>query len=81
MECPYCKEEMKTGHIHAPASQGAYWLPETSRIDGVILSIKKIKEVGGILIDEVSKAGFISQNKPQTYYCEECSVFITKKCE
>ena len=81
MECPYCKQEMIAGHIHAPASHGVYWMPEISKIDGMILSTKKIEEVGGALIDEVAKVGFISKDKPQTYYCEKCNIFITKKYE
>ncbi len=79
MKCPYCTQEMVIGHIHAPASYGVYWLPETSTIDGMTISSKKIEEVGGVLLDEVTKVGFISKGKIQTYYCEKCNVFITKK--
>ncbi len=78
MECPYCKQKMDLGHIHAPSSHAVYWLPEISTIEGLALSAKKIEKAGGVVIDEVTKVGFISTGKPQTYYCEKCSIFLTK---
>lgn len=78
MKCPYCNQEMQHGSMHPLScknTEAIYWIPENSKIRGLFLSVKKIKECGGLVF---TSCEFDSENKVQTYYCEICKILFTK---
>ena len=78
MKCPYCGQEMKLGRIYGEGEHGVFWLPEKADLGGWILTKKKIDDCGGIMLDTVTKVGFFAMAKPESYWCDNCQIFITR---
>lgn len=78
MKCPYCGQEMKLGRLRSASGYGVFWLPEGSEFEG-LLTGKRIEESGGVLLDPVTKIGFFAKEKPESWWCPCCRIFLTKK--
>lgn len=81
MNCPYCNQEMQLGTMRPLScknTESIYWLPEKSKINGLFLSVKKIKNCGGLVF---TSCEFDSEDKAQTYHCETCKILLTKTDE
>lgn len=81
MKCPYCNQPMICGKLYSASEKGVYWLPsDTSIADmkGWILQKKKIHSIGGIVLDDLYSVGFIAKNRPDSFYCKTCNIFLTK---
>lgn len=79
MKCPYCNREMILGNLYAPAGRAIFWLPFDTELDGWILTHKWIEEKKGFVLGDASNIGFLSKSKPESYYCPDCEIVITKK--
>lgn len=79
MNCPYCTKEMEPGTIQALNSHGNYWLPDnvTSGEIGMFLSRKSVENCGGVILGQVRKVGFLSSERPASYYCKNCRILLT----
>ena len=78
MKCPYCGEEMKLGRIYGEGEHAVFWLPEHTDYKKWLLSQKRIKDSGGVMLDSATKVGFFAMAKPESYWCETCRIFITR---
>ena len=79
MNCPYCGKEMKLGRLHSVSEHAVFWLPDHTEYKEWILTKERIEEHGGVVLDNVSKIGFLAKAKPESYWCENCNICITKK--
>lgn len=81
-KCPFCGKKMEIGHIYAPESRAAYWLPENSEgIEGFFLTDKSVKDGGGIVLGKTRKIGFLVKERPKSYCCKWCKILITLYAE
>lgn len=81
MKCPYCNQDMMRGKLYSPAERGIYWLPDgvdLSEIKGWCLQEKRIHAAGGMVLDNLLPAGFIVRDRPDSFYCKTCHIFLTK---
>ena len=81
MNCPYCNQPMVCGKLYGASERGVYWLPDSTSIEemkGFILQKKKVDAVGGIVLDDLYPVGFIAKNRPDSFYCKTCNIFLTK---
>lgn len=79
-ECPWCHRELVRGRIFAPSSHCTYWLPDSADING-FLTVKRVENAGGIVVDSATKVGFFSKMKSETWYCSQCQMLVTKLLE
>lgn len=83
IRCPCCGQPMVPGRLYGPSGQGVYWLPDSTEPSGIkgswCLQTKHIEAAGGIVLDEVSPAGFLATNRPCSFYCNACGIFLTKR--
>ena len=78
MKCPYCGQEMKPGRLHGgKGNYAVYWLPDT--VEEFLFTKDRIEKNGGVVLDDVTNIGFFSASKPESYWCSNCNIFITKK--
>lgn len=78
MKCPYCNQEMTAGNLYSVSGRAVYWFPQGKEYNGVVLSKSKIENQGGIVLDETTSVGFIAKNRPDSFWCKNCKVCITK---
>ena len=79
MKCPYCDQEMKLGRLYGVSGCAVFWLPEnTDTTDWWVLSQKKIEESDGVMVDAARKVGMLAKEKPESYFCRDCGIFLTK---
>ncbi len=79
--CPNCHKPMARGRLYSPAEYGIYWLPGDTRpaeLGGVRLSEKKIRGAGGDVLDRISALTFIAKDRPDSYRCEACGLYLTR---
>lgn len=78
MKCPYCNQELQHGTMHPFHSKNTetiYWIPEHAKIQGLFLSVQKIKECGGVVF---TSCELDSEKKTKTDYCETCKILFTR---
>ncbi len=77
MLCPFCGHAMRHGNIYGSGSVGVYWLPEgqKSPVTTAFSFKKRIKEAGGIVIDQLGPLSF-AKKKPISFYCGTCGCFL-----
>ncbi len=80
MNCPYCDQPMTHGKLYAADGHGIYWLPTHTDLYSIkgILQKKKIIAVGGVVLDQLYPIGFFAKDRPDSFYCKACNVFVTK---
>ena len=82
MKCPYCNQDMVRGKLYGPADKGLYWLPDStgrSELKGLWLQAKSIHAAGGVVLDDLLLVGFIAKDRPDSFYCKTCHIFLTKQ--
>ena len=77
--CPYCGEPLEEGRICADGGTAPYWLPRNSELTKPILSAKAVREVGGQVLGNASRFGFLQTRSALTGFCKSCNIFITFK--
>lgn len=83
MVCPFCNQPMVCGKLYSPSERGIFWVPngfDIQSIKGWRLKKKNINDVGGIFLDDVASISFIAKDRPNSFYCKSCNLFLTK-CE
>lgn len=81
MKCPYCDRSMICGKIYSASERGVFWLPDNidiSGLKGCFLQKKSIHAAGGIVLDELYPIGFAVKNRPDSFWCENCNIFLTR---
>ncbi len=81
MKCPYCNQEMILGNLRAPSDHAVYWLPTGANLERLVVTKSEIEKKGGYVLDHIPKIGFVAKKRPDSYYCQECQIFITKKAD
>lgn len=81
MKCPYCNQEMLLGNLYAPSGRAVFWLPSGTELDGWILTHKWIEDKKGFVLGDASKVGFIAKKRPESYYCPDCKIVISKEAD
>lgn len=82
IRCPCCGQHMIPGRLYGPSGKGIYWLPDSTRPSeiqgGFCLRPNHIEAAGGLVLDEVSPAGFLAKDRPRSFCCKACGIFLTK---
>ena len=78
MKCPYCNTEMVLGALYSGADRAVYWLPAYAERDFSFLGQKQIEKRDGVILDQITKVGFLAKERPSSYYCKTCKVILTQ---
>lgn len=79
MKCPYCGQEMKLGRLRGAGGHAVFWLPDNIIYEQWALTKNRIEAHGGVVLDDVTKIGFVAKARPESYWCNNCDICITKK--
>lgn len=79
MKCPYCGQEMQLGRLQGAGGHAVFWFPDNTDYEQWTLTKNRIEAHGGVVLDDVTKIGFIAKARPESYWCSNCNICITKK--
>ena len=86
MLCPFCGAPMELGHLYGATERAIRWYPVGWKLadEPFLTTKKKVEQVGGVVVDRltkfsrVTKTGFFTKERPNSYCCKPCHAFITR---
>lgn len=82
MKCPYCGNEMQLGYIAAKYAEAPWWLPDNVDPNELglwgLVTANTIRKAGGFFLGDATKRFAFTRKRVDSYWCQKCSLLITK---
>lgn len=84
MQCPFCGEEMVSGHIRPIGGRAPVWLPgdlDVTDLRPRPFTVKNVERAGGRVIGKAINFAVLYTSLADSLLCKKCNLLITKLLE